>query len=361
MENVKSNLKPLIVLSGGGTLGSVTPLLALAEDLADRYRLFFIGGRQGVEESYARAAGLSFVAVSAGKWRRYWSWHNLLTPAQVLIGLAQSLFWLRRWRPSLFITAGSFVSVAPAVAARLLGVPILVEQLDYEAGLANRLMAPLAKRVAVSFQKSMSDYGARAKWTGSPVSRRLLNNTLSQDAAKRQLGLAIQKKVILVLGGGTGAVGLNRLLWDNLHNLSQLTQIVHLAGRGKTQAAIKAAGYQQHENLSQADLAVVYRAADVVISRAGMGTLAELAALAKPTIVIPMPESHQEANAAILAESQAAVVLNQKKLTGRLLYDEVKKLLSDTEGRQALGEGLSRVLKTDGNERLVGLVKEIIG
>jgi UDP-N-acetylglucosamine--N-acetylmuramyl-(pentapeptide) pyrophosphoryl-undecaprenol N-acetylglucosamine transferase len=348
-----------IVLSGGGTLGSVVPLIALADDLKNDYRFVFIGTAQGPEQTLVKAEGLPFQTVAAGKLRRYWSWRNLTDPFLFLIGLAQSLVILKKVKPSLVIMAGSFVSVGVALAAWCLRIPILVQQLDYVPGLANKLIARLARRIIVSWQKSVKDYGERAVWTGSPVRRQLLK-TAGKSQALKFFKLTADKPIVLVVGGGTGAAELNRLVIDNLYNLTQICQVIHLTGRGKETKTDAFVAYRQFASLGQTEMALAYAAADVVVSRAGMGTLAELAYLAKPAIIIPMPESHQEANAKILAEAKAAKVFQQPRLSSLELYHQIKALLADEAKRQSLGQNLQQLFKADANEAIIKIIKEIL-
>jgi UDP-N-acetylglucosamine--N-acetylmuramyl-(pentapeptide) pyrophosphoryl-undecaprenol N-acetylglucosamine transferase len=349
--------KSTIILTGGGTLGSVTPLLALADDLKADYDLVFVGTASGPEQAMAAAEKLPFLTIPAGKLRRYWSWRNATDLFLFLAGLIKSLVILKKLKPALVITAGSFVSVPLAVAAWCWRIPVLVHQLDYQPGLANKLMSRLARRLTVSWEKSAKDY-RQAVWTGSPVRRRLL--TVNKAAALKFFKLSADRPVVLVLGGGTGAAALNHLIIDNLYNLTQVCQLIHLTGQGKQTKIDSFAAYHQFAVLSQADMALAYAAADLVVSRAGMGTLAELAFLAKPTIIIPMPDSHQEANAKILAEAQAAKVLKQNKLISLELYRQIKELLADPVQLKNLGANLQQTLKTDANEAMIKIIKEIV-
>ena len=350
-----------IILSGGGTLGSVMPLLALADDLRADYHLVFVGTANGVEKDFVSEAGLPFLSMAAGKWRRYWSWRNLTDLFLFVVGLVQGWLILKKTKPSLVISAGSFASVPLAVAAWCRRTPLLIHQLDYVPGLANKLMSPLARRITVSFKKSVKDYGHKAVWVGSPVRRRLLTVKAGPTAVAKHFGLTAGGPVILVLGGGTGAVGLNRLITDNLYNLTQLAQIIHLTGAGKEINLDHSSAYHQFAVLSQPEMVLAYQAADLIISRAGMSTLAELAWLGKAAVIIPMPDSHQEANAKVLAEAKAALVLNQKKLSSLELYHKIKELLADEAKRQSLGENLRQVFKPNANEEMVKIIKELVG
>jgi UDP-N-acetylglucosamine--N-acetylmuramyl-(pentapeptide) pyrophosphoryl-undecaprenol N-acetylglucosamine transferase len=357
MEN---QIKKNIVLTGGGTLGSVVPLLAVAEDLKNDFNFVFIGTKDGVEQSFVDEAGMPFLGISSGKFRRYWSWQNLIAPFSLLSGLIQSFIILKKLKPSLVMTAGSYVSVGVVISAWLLRIPVLVHQLDYIPGLANKIMARFAKKITVSFKKSVKDYGEKAVWTGSPVSQKFLKLAQNTASARKFFNLKSDKPVIFVLGGGTGAVGLNRLISDNLYNLCQICQVIHLTGQGKEIKVAGSSAYHQYETLNQAETAQAYAAADLVISRAGMGTLVELAALSKPAIIIPMPDSHQEANAEALAKTDAVIVLKQKKLDSLSLYRYIKQTLADEKRMKQKTENYGQVLRTDANKAIDIIIKELV-
>lgn len=352
--------KPKIMLTGGGTLGSVVPLLAIHDYLADTAKFFWVGSKDGIEKTIVIEAGLPIYEISSGKLKRYWSLDNLLSPFLVLRGIIQSLKIIKAEQPSLMITAGSFVSVPVAIACWLKRVPILVHQLDYQAGLANKMMAKLARLVTVSFAKSTQDYPNKAKWVGLPVRTELLSKVTDLEIIRKNFKLTKDEPVILVLGGGTGALALNRLITDNLYNLTQVCQIIHLTGASKALKAINNSRYHQKPFLSQAQMAEVYKIADVVVSRAGMGTLAELAYLAKPAIIVPMPNSHQENNARALKEAGAAIVLDQKKLSSLELYRQIKDLLADEPKMKQLGQNLAKTLKIDSQREIIGVIKKLI-
>jgi UDP-N-acetylglucosamine--N-acetylmuramyl-(pentapeptide) pyrophosphoryl-undecaprenol N-acetylglucosamine transferase len=351
--------KPKILLTGGGTLGSVTPLLAIRDYLKDEAQFFWVGSVNGIEKTIVAEAKLPFYEVRSGKLRRYWSLANFISPGLILAGLWQSLKIIKQEQPDLMITAGSFVSVPVALACWLKRVPILVHQLDYQAGLANRIMARLARLVTVSFAKSLKDYNNKAKWVGLPVRTELFNKAVNAEAVRKKFSLNQESPVVLVLGGGTGALALNRLVTDNLYNLTQICQIIHLTGEAKALKVTNNSNYHQRAFLNQAQMAEVYHLADLVVSRAGMGTLAELAYLAKPAIIVPMPDSHQENNASALKETDAAIVLNQKRLSSLELYRQIKNLLADESKMKQLGQNLNKTLKVDSRQEVVKIIKEL--
>lgn len=362
-----------ILLTGGGTGGSVVPLLAIADELRlggskSLARLlepefFWIGTRGGVERKIVENAGIEFRPIFSGKLRRYFSLRNLIDPIFIFFGFLQSLIIILKQQPDLVISAGSFVS-APAVwAAWLLRVPVLIHQQDARPGLANKLMAPCASAITATFEKSLNDYGKKAVWIGNFVREELVNYKISRREAFQKIGLQYDKQVILILGGGTGATAINELIWNGLNDLTKFCQIIHITGKNKQPSANSRqpiAGYHFFEFVHTDGMAKAYTAADIVVSRCGMGVLTELSYLGKPAILIPLPDSHQEDNAAIFAEKKAAVVLNQKELTPEKLVENIKKLLADENLRAELRANIQAVIKRGANKRVVEIIKGLL-
>ncbi|MDO8668079.1 MAG: UDP-N-acetylglucosamine--N-acetylmuramyl-(pentapeptide) pyrophosphoryl-undecaprenol N-acetylglucosamine transferase [bacterium] len=415
--NFEKNYK--ILFTGGGTGGSVAPLLAVAEELNNppnplyqggknktpsssplsggEYEFLWLGTKFGPEREMvasassprpelgtkaAQGAGIKFRAINGGKWRRYFSFKNLLDVVKIKLGFWQAFFIMLKWRPDLVISAGSFVSVPVIWAAWFLRAPILIHQQDAMPGLANKLMAPLARAVTVTFEKSLADYGKKAVWTGNPVRNQLkiTNYKLRIKNFKIQDGLP----VLLVLGGGTGAMAINKLVEESLSELTKFCQIIHVTGKNKNSSVIlepkaieshglelkqgdpiaslalrsRMTNYFAFEFLDAERIAGAFKLADVVVTRAGLGFLTELSFLSKPAIIIPLPDSHQEANAEMFKE--AAIVLEQKDLNAEKFVGEIKNLIGDKELQKELGEKIGRVMKPGANEAMVKIILELL-
>ncbi|MDO9399132.1 MAG: undecaprenyldiphospho-muramoylpentapeptide beta-N-acetylglucosaminyltransferase, partial [bacterium] len=362
-----------VLLTGGGTGGSVAPLLAVVDQLSiTNYELrinntdekifcefLWIGTKDGPEREMIEKAGIKFRAITCGKLRRYFSWKNFIDIFKIKIGFWQSLFILLKWRPDLVISAGSFVSVPAVWAAWFLGAKVLVHQQDIRSGLANKLMAPLAKVITVVFEKSLKDYGKKAVWIGNPIRSQKLK-VKSQKYEKYNLNKNLP--IVLILGGGTGAMAINKLVWESLSELTKFCQIIHLTGKNKviTNYELQITNYIKYEFLDVEQMAEVYNLADIVVSRCGLGVLSELSYLGKPTILIPLPDSHQEDNADIFIKAQAAIVLKQKELTSKKLINEIEKLIKNKELQEKLSKNIKLVMKQGANEAMIKIIKEIL-
>jgi len=363
--------KKKIMFSGGGTGGSVTPLLAVAAELLkdEPVDLYFVGSKHGPEkelvaafnESLDESQKINFWPLSAGKWRRYFSLRNFFDLFIIAAGFFQAARILRRVQPDIVITAGSFVSVPLVWAANRQKIPVIIHQQDIRPGLANRLMASGARVVTVTFEKSLLDYGPKAVLIGNP-SRDLSGYEAEKRETRAKYHINLDQPLVLAMGGGTGATALNELIVKALPDLDQGTQVIHLTGRGKADvsAADGRLNYQALEFVPNDEALRLMAAADLVVSRAGLGALTELAALSKATILIPMPNSHQEDNAALFARAEAALVLKQDELSAANLAREINRVLKDGPLRQRLGERLAKVIKPGAAAKMVDLIWEII-
>lgn len=357
-----------IMLSGGGTGGSVTPLLVFAAAYRQDHpavSFVFVGSGPLERELVAEAQDIPFISIISGKWRRYFSLHNLLDIFKVSAAFFQSLFIIIKERPALLMTAGSFVSVPLSLAAYILHIPIFVHQQDIQPGLANRLMAPMARRITVVFEKSLADYGTKAVWTGNPMSEAAWRG--DREEVFRRYGLDPQHPLIIAFGGGTGAKGINDLIVAGLPTILKRSQVVLITGPGKAldlgkeeRKGYEMAGYREFERVSHEEISEIMGISAIAISRAGLGALTGLSRLAKPAILIPMPDSHQEDNALVFAEAKAAIVLDQAALDGNLLAKEIFRLLDDAQLCQSLSANISRLMKKDANVSISQLVSEVI-
>lgn len=352
-----------VLLAGGGSGGSATPVLAVGLALRARRphaAVLFVGTATGPERALAAAAGFPFAAVAAGKLRRYWDWRNLADLGRVPLGVLQAWRLVRRFRPQVAFGAGGFASVPPLIAAALAGVPVAIHQQDVEPGLANRLLVPWARHISVAFPESRRHFPReRTVVRGNPVRPTILAGDPAR--ARARFGLEPDTPTLLVMGGGTGALELNRRVAAAVPLLTVFCQVLHLTGRGRAvPPAWPHPRYHAYEFLVE-DMADALAVADLVISRAGLGAISELAALGKPMVLVPMPGSHQLANAHAVARAGAARVVDQAALTPERLAGLVRELLDDAPARGALGAAARRLLPADAAERLADDLLQLAG
>ena len=366
MNNTKINKR--VLLTGGGTGGSVVPVLAIYDELKKsspdiNFEVQWIGTAEGPEKILMEREKIPFKAIKWGKLRRYWSWQNLIDPFFIKYGFYQSLFFLIKWRPDVVITAGSFVSVPVIWAAWVLRIPILIHQLDMRPGLANKIMSKFATVITVTFEKSLKDYGRKAVLTGNPVRGIIGNLAMPKKEAIEKLGFNNFKPIILILGGGTGSDFINKMVLDNLSELIKKFQIVHITGKDRMNTADKnfdLPNYKSFEFLDTTGMLKSFTAADLVISRCGIGILTELSYLGKPSILIPIPDSHQEDNAQVFADKKGAIVLSQKNINAGIFMENILNIFGNQELREELSKNIQGIIKTNAGGKIVEEIRKLI-
>lgn len=318
-----------IMFSGGGTAGSVTPLLALAEQLTGQ-QLSFVGTTTGVERQLVK--DITYFTLPAGKLRRYWSWRNVVDPFIIVYAFFKAWALLLKQLPDVVVSAGGFVSVPLVWAAWWCNIPVLVHHQDRRMSLATRLMKPFATVVT------------HATEIGNPVrSLAVTTNVITVDPTV---------PTILIMGGGTGATAINALVSTQL---CEQYNVIHITGTNKMAHTITQARYHPYELLTDA-MSEALQKADVVVCRAGFGTISELAALGKASVIIPIPRSHQEANAQWLEQQAVAIVVTQTALTPEKLMDVIQTAF---EQRHQLQAKIKHVLPENATHTLCQIITSL--
>ena len=362
---MQKDSKKTIIFSGGGTGGSVTPIIAVAEELMKNrpdYNYIFIGTKKGPERELLASSNLEvdfkFYSLIAGKWRRYFSWQNFFDIFKIIIAFFYSCYYIYKLKPRVIFSAGAFVSVPLAYAAYFFRVPVVIHQLDLRPGLANKLMSKVAKVVSLGFEKSKKSFPKKGIVIGNPVRIKLIKEAkLKKESYRLKFGLEKKKPLILVIGGGTGAVALNKLVSETWPFIRNKWQLVHIYGKNKELDKFKDNDYRAFSFLPNLDLISIMAASDLIITRAGLGVLTEISALAKPAIIIPMPNSHQEDNASIFSKEKAAIVYNQKDLNTSKLIEKLNLLSSDKKIMENLSKKVDNII-SKGAEKELAMILE---
>ncbi|MBI4270875.1 MAG: undecaprenyldiphospho-muramoylpentapeptide beta-N-acetylglucosaminyltransferase [Candidatus Rokubacteria bacterium] len=367
-------MRPLILITGGGTGGHTSPGLAVAALLAARgIGCAWIGSRAGVEARRAPEAGIPYFAIPTGKLRRAWAWRNVPDLAvNVPAGVLAAWRLLRRLRPRVVFATGGFVAVPVVLAAAAARIPIVVHEQTAVPGLANRLSARFARRIAVTYPDEARRFPtARVVVTGNPLRPELRGGTPADAAAR--FGLDVTLPLVYVTGGAQGAQRINRAVGEALPSLLELTQVIHQCGDNAAtgdRAWLEARWAALPEGLRRryavvpyvtGALAGIYAAAALVISRAGAGTVNECCQLGLPALYVPLPGARgdeQTANARLVERAGGAVVLPQAELTPARLCAEVRALLAGPARLKEMGERARALAVPDAAERLVALLTE---
>lgn len=350
-----------ILFTGGGTLGPVTPLLAVAAEWRKRdphVKMSWIGTHGGPERVLVEAAKIPFFALAAPKLDRNKPWMWPILPFALGVSCIRAMSLLRAIDPTLVMSAGAYVSVPVVWMAALLRIPSWIHQLDVIAGMSNKLMAPFVKRVSVTWEENVQDFGTTKSIVVGAMIRPFLRLG-DAHTAQELLTLPKEKPTVLVLGGGTGAQRINEIFSIIGPELLRHANVIHLTGRGKMLSVLEGLGdsYVAREFMGEG-IADAYALADVVVCRAGMGTIAEVVALGKPTVLLPLA-GHQEANAKALADRDAAEVLTH--LTPQTVLQSILRLLEKPDRRAELSAKIRTVFPTNGDERIVHEAVRILG
>jgi UDP-N-acetylglucosamine--N-acetylmuramyl-(pentapeptide) pyrophosphoryl-undecaprenol N-acetylglucosamine transferase len=355
-----------IVLVGGGSGGSVSPLLSVAESIKEKKPgaiFLFIGTRNGPERKMAEDAGIKFMSIAAGKLRRYFSFRNFLSPFLIAIGFFQAFNVLKEFKPRCVFGTGSFVQVPVMWAAWFLKIPCVIHQQDIVPSLANKLCQIPAKKITVTFEESLKDFNSgfgffyksyeqKTVLTGNPFRRKLLK--FSKNEALENFGFEKNFPTLLVLGGGTGSEFLNTLIKNSKKQLTQFVQILHLAGYSKNLAETSEGRYKAFTFIT--NMGEAYAAADFVICRAGLSTLTELSNLGKVSIIVPMPNSHQEYNAVALMKENAALVISQKNLNESNFPIILRKILFNQNLQNDLSKNIKKIMPKNSDEKIANII-----
>ncbi len=339
-----------ILFTGGGTLGPVTPLIAIwrqMKRLQPGCEAVWIGTEHGPERAIVEAEKIPFFSLPVAKFPRYASLEVLRFPLAYWKAAAQAKALLAQIQPDLVVSVGGYMGVPLIRQASKQGIPCAIHQLDAEPGLANRFVAKKCASVTTSFAyKQPAFAGVKAKQMPTPCRFAGVPSLATESHAKPQL---------FILGGGTGALGLNELVAKSLPELLALADITHLTGKGKgSEQKKKVKGYTCFEFFNEQEMRKAYQSADVVIARAGLGTISECAALKKATILVPMPSSHQEKNVAALGNAVESIAQTADDASQQLI-SRVQDILGEAQKRTELGRALHKALPTDDGTALAEL------
>lgn len=347
-----------VVLTGGLSGGHTFPLIAVARALSQEangdIEFLFIGSRGPFEERAMAEAGIPCKFILTAKWRRYFSIQNYIDLFKLPTAFIQALWYLLWFMPDVVFSKGGAASVPIALAAWLYRIPILLHDSDAVAGRANRFVARYATRIAIAYEKARQYFPAnKIALTGNPIRSEIL--TGDAERGRAGLGFAADRPVVLVIGGSLGAERLNKAVVRTMPELiGSGYQVLHLTGERNLAAVQEEAvaigikpgsGYIALPFLPAAELSDVYALATVVVSRAGAGTIAELAALAKPSIFIPLgtaANNEQRENAYEIARHGGAVVIEEANLGGHILLEVLTDVVNHPEKSKAMGEAFRK-------------------
>lgn len=361
------------LVSGGGTGGHIFPALSIANEIRRRYpeaEILFVGAEGRMEMERVPAAGYEIKGLPVCGFDR----KHLLRNVKVLFKLWKSIRLakkiLKDFKPDIAIGVGGYASGPMLKAAQKKGIPTLLQEQNSYAGVTNKLLAKNAKRICVAYE-GMERFFPEDKivLTGNPVRRNLLECNATQEEARKAMGIDPEKATILIIGGSLGARTVNESIIGGLEKLGAAAddvQVVWQTGKFYDQQCKEALAESGVKNVIQmpfiSNMDMAYRAADLVISRAGASSISELQLLGKPSILVPSPnvaEDHQTKNALALANRDAAIMVTDAEAPEKLV-DAMLATVNDEDKLHSLSANVLRMALLNSAERIVDEVEKII-
>ena len=361
-----------IIISGGGTGGHIFPAIAIAnalKKLDPATKILFVGAKGRMEMERVPAAGYEIVGLNIQGIQRKSILKNLMLPFKLIGSILKSMRIIRDFRPDAAVGVGGYASGPLLYAASLKNVPYLIQEQNSFAGVTNKRLGKKAKKICVAFDGMDKFFPAdRIVKTGNPVRRESVDINGKREEAFKEFKLSPDKKTILVIGGSLGARTLNNSVLSHLQKIEDAdVQLIWQTGKHYYDDVRQQLNNGNSENirvlefLNRMDLA--YAAADVIVSRAGAGTIAELCVVGKPVILVPSPnvaEDHQTKNAKALLQDEACEYVADRKAINDLI-DTALALLNDEKKKKILSETISKLALPDADDVIAKEVIQITG
>ncbi|GAX62090.1 UDP-N-acetylglucosamine-N-acetylmuramyl-(Pentapeptide) pyrophosphoryl-undecaprenol N-acetylglucosamine transferase [Candidatus Scalindua japonica] len=358
-----------VVFAGGGTGGHLMAGLSIAQEISSRLpgaQIIFFGTNKKTEAGYIGKSGYEFKQITACKLTSFIRLPLFFFVS--LIGIIHSLVNLLRIRPDIIIGLGGYGSVLPVVAAYITGVPIVLIEQNVIPGRANIKMARWADAVLCHWESSKKRFKrGRVIVTGVPIRNDIIEHKMQGE--DNPFGLGFQKKTLLIMGGSQGAQAINKVMLQSIPRLQELVpglQVIHLTGKygcQETKEAYNGMGISSFVSEFYNDIGAAYRLSDLVISRSGANTIAEITAVGVPVILIPYPyatDNHQYWNAYELSSAGGAIIIKQEELTSERVIKLVSDLLINDEklnNMKKINKGLRKLFAA---ERVVDQIYHVI-
>lgn len=360
-----------VVFTGGGTGGHVFPGIAVAEKLLStteksKLEIVWIGNSAGMEKEILSRYDIPFFSIPAGKLRRYFSLLNFIDIFKIMGGFIVSLFILKKLKADLLFSKGGFVTVPPVLAAKILKIPVISHESDLDPGLATKINSNFSQKILFAYKETKENWKIKfstqeALVTGNPVRLEIFEG--SRIKGKTLYNIPDDKKVILILGGSQGAREVNNLIEKILNELTETFFVIHQMGKlsyikSNRKSYITAALFKD-------EFPDILAASDLVISRAGAGTLWENGVLGKPAILIPLgsgsSRGDQIRNADYFENKGAALVLKGDNVNPSKLLIEINRLLETKSVLSKLEKNVKLLCNANSTEIISDIIRQNIG
>jgi len=330
-----------IILTGGGTGGHIFPLVAIAREIKNiksDSEIIYLGPKDQFAKKAFEKEDIAIKIIPSGKIRRYFDmgaiFKNIIDMFfNVPHGIIKCLYLLQKIKPDLIVSKGGYGSIPVIIAGKILNIPIYLHESDSIAGITNKITGKFAKKIFVSFpvEKIKNLPKGKLIFAGNPVRESLLNG--NAKAAQEFFNLKNTKPILLILGGSQGSKRINTIILENLDYLLEKFEIIHQTGKVDYDRVIRSekSSYHVYDFLNEQAMANALFCCAFIIGRSGSGSISEISAVGKPSILIPLPEAaqnHQLHNAEIYEQSGACIMIEEKKLTKQALVISIERIMN---------------------------------
>jgi UDP-N-acetylglucosamine--N-acetylmuramyl-(pentapeptide) pyrophosphoryl-undecaprenol N-acetylglucosamine transferase len=349
---MKKNKKYKVVFTGGGTGGHIFPLVAIIRELKkiipeDLIDIYYIGPKDIFSKQHIANEKIEIRYIRTGKLRRYSGGKAMLENIidilfRVPCGVIQSFFYLYVFSPDLIFGKGGHGSFPVILTAKIFQIPVILHESDAVLGVVNQFLQKISTEIFVSFPKTENVLGHKMIVVGNPIRKEILNG--NKEMGKKIFNLKGEKPVVVILGGSQGSERINDLFLSSATPFLERFEVIHQCGKdnykqvlAESNATIKEdlrKNYYLTPFLTEEEIAHAYKIADLIVSRAGSGSIFEISAVGKAAVLLPLPEAaqnHQLKNAYAYAASRAAVVFEEGNMSPRFFLERTKELFSPIE------------------------------
>lgn len=356
-----------VILSGGGTGGHIYPAIAIANEIKTRFpkvNILFVGASDRMEMEKVPEAGYKIEGLWISGIQRKLTMSNLMFPFKLLSSLAKSRRIIKEFKPDVVIGTGGFASGPLLKVASSKGIPSLIQEQNSFPGITNKLLAKQVDKICAAYEEVKRFFPAeKTVITGNPVRQDLLKIDVNKEMALKHFSLDKDKKVVLVLGGSLGARRINQLVEANLERFKKENiQLIWQTGKLYFEEYKKYNSGLVQTHLFLNEMNFAYGAADVIISRAGAGTVSELSIVGKPVLFVPSPnvaEDHQAKNALAVVKKNAAMMLKENELDEKI-ETQFFALMASEEKQKELGKNIKKLALPNATARIVDEIEKLI-
>lgn len=361
-------MKPYkVIISGGGTGGHIYPAIAIADELKSRNKqtdILFVGAKDRMEMRKVPEAGYLIKGLWIAGLQRNLSLDNLMLPLKLIKSFRDCRKILKEFKPDVVIGTGGYASAPLVKVASNMNIPCVIQEQNSYAGITNKLLSKKVDKICVAFDGMEKFFPAsKIVLTGNPVRKHITSTQINQAKARENFGLHPNKKTLLVLGGSLGAKKINELVKANLELFKELElQVLWQCGQFYIETYKDLASEEICVKAFISDMQFAYAAADVIVSRAGALSVAELCLVGKPCVFIPSPnvaEDHQTKNAQAIVNHSAAMLIKESEVDATFASRFIK-LMQSNDTQNQFAENIKKLAKPNATEAIVDVVEKLI-